>query len=121
MPHWSIIVEFETQDGREDDVAALLGDHARRTLSEEDGCLGFEVLRPIERDGRPVPGKVIVSETYAGEAAVSAHEAGPRMQPLGAALAPLVKSRRKIFSLVAGSGQPEAGLTPEQLNASNDG
>lgn len=121
MQHWSIIVEFETQDGREDEVAALLGDHARRTLAEEDGCLKFDVLRPVDRQGNWIPGKVIVSETYAGEAAVTAHESGSRMQPLGAALAPLLKSRRKIYSLVAGTGNPEEGLTPAQLNASNDG
>jgi quinol monooxygenase YgiN len=121
VPHWSIIVEFEVQEGREDDVAALVGDHARRTLAEEDGCLAFEVLRPVGRDGNALPGTVIVSETYSGEAAVSTYEAGPRLQQLQAAMAPLVKSSRKIYSIVAGTEQPETGLSPDQLNASNDG
>lgn len=121
VPHWSIIVEFEVHEGRESDFLALVGEHARRTLAEEAGCLAFEVLRPVERNGDAIPGKVIVSETYAGEAAVSTHEAGPRMQPLRAAMAPLVKSARKVYSIMAGTEQPETGLSPDQLNASNDG
>ena len=61
----SIIVEYETHDGREEEFAGLIKDHARRTLFEEDGCLRFEVLKPVDENGDPIPNRLMVSELYA--------------------------------------------------------
>ena len=66
----SIIVEYETEDGRENEFASLIKDHARRTLFEEPGCLRFEVLKPVDSDGRPIPNLMMVSELYADQTAV---------------------------------------------------
>lgn len=121
MSELTIIVEFETQPGREDEFVAIIRDHARRTLQEEPGCLRFEVIKPIERDGTPIANKVMVNELYADEAAVTAHENNPRMAALGATLKPLLASRRLILSKSLVEKHEEVGLTPDQLNASNDG
>ena len=79
MPEMTIIVEFETLDGREAEFTALMRDHARKTLQEEPGCLRFEVIKPVEPDGTPIPNRVMVNELYADQAALAAHERNPRM------------------------------------------
>ncbi|WP_027233261.1 antibiotic biosynthesis monooxygenase [Phyllobacterium sp. UNC302MFCol5.2] len=119
MTALTIIVEFETNEGCEEEFTAIMREHARRTLEEETGCLRFEVVKPIERDGTPIPNRVIVNELYANEAAVAAHENNPRMPKLQAMNAPLLKSRRLILaqSLTARAAE---GLRPQELNASND-
>ena len=98
MAHMAIIVEFETWPGQEDAFLAVIGEHARATLREEPGCLRFEVIRPVERDGTPIPNRVLVNELYADLDAVTAHEANPRLPSVGAATRPLLASRRLILS-----------------------
>ena len=44
----------------------------------------------------------MVNELYADMDAVAAHEKNPRMKPLGAAIAPLLVSRRLIHAAVTG-------------------
>ena len=89
MTALTIIVEFETHEGREEEFIALIREHARKTLEEEPGCLRFEVIKPIERNGTPIANKVMVNELYANEAAVTAHENNPRLAKVRAANAPL--------------------------------
>jgi quinol monooxygenase YgiN len=117
----SIIVEYETHDGREEEFAGLIKDHARRTLFEEDGCLRFEVLKPVDENGDPIPNRLMVSELYADQTAVALHTGNPRLATVRTALQPLVKSRRMILSQITGDDSAEAGLAPDELNASNDG
>ena len=100
MPKIAIIVEFETLDGKEDEFTALITEHARLTLEEEVGCLRFDVIKVIERDGTPVPNKLLVNELYADEPAVAKHEKNPRMGPLGAATQKLLANRRLILAEV---------------------
>jgi (4S)-4-hydroxy-5-phosphonooxypentane-2,3-dione isomerase len=100
VPAIAIIVEFETVDGSEQEFTRLISEHARRTREEETGCLRFEVIKPINRDGTPIPNKVMVNELYADEAAITAHEQNPRMPPLGNAIRPLLVSRRLIHAAV---------------------
>jgi quinol monooxygenase YgiN len=52
----------------------------------------------VERDGTPIPNKVMVNELYADEAAVTAHESNPRLPLVGAKNKPLLASRRLILS-----------------------
>lgn len=120
MPQISIIVEYEAHEGREQEFAALIRDHARRTLFEEAGCLRFEVLKPVDTDGAPLPDRMMVSELYADRTAVDLHKNNPRLAIVRAAMQPLLKSRRLILSEVLDEPDEE-GLTPDQLNASNDG
>lgn len=120
MPQISIFVEYEIHDGREDEFSALIKDHARRTLFEEDGCLRFEVLMPVEADGAPIPNRMMVSELYADQTAVDLHGSNPRLAIVRAALGPLLKSRKVTRAEVIDEAEDE-GLTPDELNASNDG
>lgn len=120
MPEISIIVEYETHEGREEEFAALIKDHARRTLFEEEGCLRFEVLKPVDADGAPLPNRMMVSELYADHTAVDLHKGNPRLAIVRTALQPLLKSRRLILAEVVDEPE-EKGLTPDELNASNDG
>jgi autoinducer 2-degrading protein len=117
----SIIVEFETQEGREAEFTSLMRDHARRTLAEEPGCLRFEVLKVVDADGTPVPHQVVVSELYADKAALAVHRDNPRMGGLRNAYTLMIKTRRLIVAEVLSDAGEETGLTPAQLNASNDG
>jgi len=96
----AIIVEFETLDGREAEFTTVISEHARRTLQEEPGCLRFEVLKPVERDGKPIPNRLMVSELYADEAAVAAHERNPRLSSVREATGRLLAGRRLILSAV---------------------
>jgi len=116
----SIIVQYETQDGREEEFASLIKDHARRTLFEEDGCLRFEVLKPVDENGVPIPNRLMVSELYADRTAVDLHNNNPRLATVRAALGPLVKSRKMTLAQVLDQPEDE-GMTPDELNASNDG
>ena len=79
MPEMTIIVEFETHEGLEPQLTALLRDHALLTREEEPGCLRFEVLKPVDPDGAPIPNRLLVSELYTDAAAVAAHERNPRL------------------------------------------
>jgi len=119
MTALTIIVEFETNEGCEAEFTAIIREHARKTLEEEPGCLRFEVIKPIERDGTPIPNKVMVNELYANEAAVTAHENNPRLPKVRATNAPLLKSSRLILAQSL-SPKAEEGMTPQELNASND-
>lgn len=115
----TIIVEFETHDGREEQFLVLLRDHALRTRQEESGCLCFDVIKPLGDDRAPLPNRIVLNEVYADEAAVAAHERNPRLPDFRAATAPLLKSRRLILGKVL-DGLTQEGLTPDELNASND-
>lgn len=120
MSQISIIVEYELHPGRDGDFATMMKDHARRTLAEEDGCLRFDVLKPLDEDGTPVADRIMVSEIYVDRQAVDMHMANPRLAALRAAMAPMLKSRRLVMSTMLVDRIEEAGLSPEDLNASND-
>jgi quinol monooxygenase YgiN len=100
LPKIAIIVEFDILEGREEEFTRLISEHARLTLEEEEGCLRFEVIKPIERNGTPIPNKLIVNELYQAEPAVTRHEQNPRMPGLGAATGKLLAGRRLILAEV---------------------
>lgn len=120
MNEMTIIVEFETLEGAEPEFTRIIADHARRTRTEEPGCLRFDVVKPLGKDGEPLPNKVIVNELYANQAAVDTHNANPRMAGLRETTSPLLKSRRLIVARSLMERQAETGLAPADLNAAND-
>jgi (4S)-4-hydroxy-5-phosphonooxypentane-2,3-dione isomerase len=121
LPQISVIVEYEIHDGRHQDFTTLMKDHARRTLFEEDGCLRFEVLEPVDENGIPLPGRLMVSELYADRGAFTTHMESPRLAALRTKVGPLLKSRRVLVSRLADDRADETGLAPDELNAANDG
>ncbi len=118
---YSIIVEYETVEGGEAEFCALMGEHARRTLDDEPGCLRFELLRPIDEDGRPIARRFIVSALYANRSALAAHRRTPGVQRLLTAMEPFVVKRRPTISQTVFPAETDHGLRPEELNAANDG
>ena len=121
MPQMNVIVEYEIQDGREEDFTALMKDHARRTLFEEDGCLRFEVLKPVDETGAPITGRLMVNELYTGQSALNTHKESPRLAALRSRIGTLIKSRRVLVSRLVDDQVNETGLAPDELNAANDG
>jgi (4S)-4-hydroxy-5-phosphonooxypentane-2,3-dione isomerase len=121
VPKVTVIVEFEANEGCQDELAASLRDHARRTLHEEPGCLRFEVIQQTDEAGNPVANRLLVNELYANAAAFETHKANPRMPGLAAKNAPLLKSRRLITAISLDAEPEDEGLQPEELNAANDG
>jgi len=117
----TVIVEFETVDGREEEFVTNMRDHARRTLHEEPGCLRFEVIKPVDGNGVPIANLVMVNELYDSETALEAHKNNPRMPGLSVKNAPLLKSRRLTAAMALDVEVEDEGLQPEELNASNDG
>ena len=120
MPQISIIVEYDINEGREGEFASLIKDHARRTLFEEEGCLRFEVLKPVDAQGAPIPNRMMVSELFADQTAVDLHGTNPRLAIVRAAFGLLLKSRKVTLAEVVDDPEEE-GLAPDELNASNDG
>ena len=120
MTEVAIIMEFETLEGAEPEFIRIIRDHAQRTLDEEEGCLRFEVLKPIDDDGAPMPNHVIVDELFVDQAAVEAHTLNPRMSAFRLIIDPLLKSRRRIVARSLAEHEPQQGLTPAELNAAND-
>jgi autoinducer 2-degrading protein len=100
MPHHAIIVEVETNPGCEEQYLEIIREHARLTLQEEEGCLRFEIIKPIERDGTPIANKVMINELYTDEPAVARHEKNPRMPGLRERAKRLVASQRLILATV---------------------
>ena len=114
-----IIVEFETHEGSEEQFLALLGDHALRTRQEEAGCLRFDIVRPLGEGRAPLANRILLCEIYADEPSLAAHERNPRLAAFRAATAPFLKSRRLVLGRSL-DRRARDGLTPEELNASND-
>ncbi len=121
MARMSIIVDYEVYDGCEEQFETVMTEHARRTLHEEPGCLGFDVLKPVDETGSPVAGRFMVSEVYADAAAIDSHRNSPRMAAVRETLAPLVKTHTATISRILGEPPQDTGLAPGDLNASNDG
>ncbi len=117
----TVIVEYEANEGCEPQLVANMRDHARRTLHEEPGCLRFEVIKPVDGEGKPIPNRLMVSELYESEAAFAQHKKNPRMPGLQERNAPLLKSRRVIRALSIEVEANDEGLPPSELNAANDG
>lgn len=120
MAEMTVIVEFETLEGAEPEFTRLIADHAQRTLFEEDGCLRFEVIKPVDKDGSPIPNRVIVNELYADQAALEAHNLNPRLEAVRAQTGPLLKSRRLIVAKSLAERRIDHGIPPTELNAAND-
>jgi autoinducer 2-degrading protein len=120
VPQISIIVEYELHPGREEDFAAMLKDHARRSLLEEDGCLRFDVLKPFGEDRAPIADRMMASQIYVDRAAVDVHMANPRLAAFRAAAAPMLNARRLVMSAILVDRVEETGTAPQDLNASND-
>lgn len=120
MPEVAIIVEFETLEGAEPEFLRIMQDHAQRTLDQEDGCLRFELYKPIDDEGAPLPNRILIDTLYTDQAAVESHNLNPRMSAFRLIVDPLLKSRRRLVVRSIAEREPEHGIPPSELNAAND-
>lgn len=93
MAKTALVVEFTLKPGAHEAFDAIIREHAAGTLSDEPGCVSFDVLQPVDRDGRPDLTRVMLYEVYADEAAVKAHTENPRLARTRAAYADLIETR----------------------------
>jgi len=80
--------------GCEAEFEALMLAHAHACLAEEPGCLRFEILRPVDVEGRPIPRRLLASELFRDSAALAAHRATARWQALAQRFPQLLANRR---------------------------
>lgn len=97
MPQISIIVEFHLKPGQQEAFEELISAHAKASKKQEPGCLRFDVLRPIDKDGTTINDCVWLAELYKDKEAVAAHEASPRMPILAEKIGPMVVSKRLVY------------------------
>ena len=97
MPKLAVIVEYDIAAGKEAELTAIVAEHARGTLAEEPGCLRFELIRPVERNGTAIANRLMLSELYESEAAFTEHEKSPRMPVFRDKVKPLLLSSKVTF------------------------
>ena len=102
MANLALIVEYETHPGNESVFLDVMRAHAKACLAEEPGCLRFEVLRPLDEDGKPIANRVLANELFAGHEALAAHRATPRWQALAEKFRVLLASRRPVLCDIVG-------------------
>ena len=90
MSKVALVVNLEIDASSVSEFLAIAREHAEACVSEEPGCLGFEVLVPEDSTSR-----VVLFETYADTAAVESHLATPRMKRYLEKTAPMVQSRQR--------------------------
>jgi len=93
MPRIGIIVEFTIKPGHWAAFNTHIRDHAAKTLAEEAGCERFDVLQPLDADGKPDHRRIMLCEIYRDHAAFEAHRRNPRMPGVGATSKPLLDDR----------------------------
>lgn len=93
----ALIVEYETHPDKEREFHEAMQEHARACLAEEPGCLRFEVLRPLDEQGKRIPNRFMANELFAGHEALAAHRATQRWQAIAERFKVLLVSRRPIL------------------------
>ena len=89
MGEVALVVHYQAQSGRGDEVAALLAKHTAATRAEP-GCRDFVALRGAED-----PDSFVLYERYDDEDAFKAHQASPHFEGIAVAqIRPLLAERR---------------------------
>jgi quinol monooxygenase YgiN len=88
MSKIAIVVEFQVKAGCLEDFLRVIREHATGTLQEEDGCLQFDVLLPVEGSDR-----VLLYEAYRDDAAFKVHGQSARLARTRASYADMIEDR----------------------------
>ncbi len=95
MSEIAIIVRYQAEAGKGDEVAALLGRHSAVT-NAEPGCVDFVALRSTAD-----PDSFVLYERYASREAFEAHQASPHFEGIAVAqIRPLLADRTVEFCQV---------------------
>lgn len=71
----AIVAEFDLKPGCEAEFNDLLLETARFALLEEPKCLRFGIIQPTDRDGNPIPSKLMTNELFEDFAGIEAYRA----------------------------------------------
>ena len=93
---YAIVAEFDIIPGCEAELEQILRDTARWALEEEPRCLRFEVIKPTDEHGQPIPNRLMTNELFDGFEGVEEHRKSPRTPPRIAAIRKLVASPTRI-------------------------
>ncbi len=86
-----VIAEFFLKPGTMDTFLELAMEDSRKSQADEEGCLGFDVLVPANREN-----VVILYETYVNQAAFEIHKTMPHFKPFAEGIPPLLSRERTI-------------------------
>jgi (4S)-4-hydroxy-5-phosphonooxypentane-2,3-dione isomerase len=84
MDKFVLVVDFEVQPGKSDEVIKLVTENARSSVEREPGCYQFDVLQ-VPDD----PNRMFLYEVYENEAAYQAHSKSEHIQAFLAKARPL--------------------------------
>lgn len=97
MQPYVILVEFAIHAGHEQAFEEIILENARRSLSDEPGCLVFDVLTRQDSEFN-----FVLYEIYADRAAFNAHLRAPHFHAFDEASRPLVREKQVTeFSLLS--------------------
>lgn len=100
MTKYAIIAEFDIIPGCEAELEQILRDTAKWALEEEPRCLRFEVIKPTDDRGHPIPNRLMTNELFDGFEGIEQHRASVRTPPRIAAIRKLVASPTRIVHAV---------------------
>lgn len=88
MPY-IILVEFRIEPGQLDEFLFSVNENANRSVTDEDGCVRFDVLVPVGDES-----KVILYEIYSSLEAFEIHKVSPHVRKFETATRTLVLDKR---------------------------
>jgi autoinducer 2-degrading protein len=100
MAQFAIVGEFETKPERHDEFETLIRNHAKKCLEIERGTLRFELLHPLDENGRRIPNRLMVNELFENQAAVDFHRGTSRMADVAAQFDALTKKTTLVLAEV---------------------
>lgn len=100
MAKIAIIGEFETRPEAYEEFENLIQSHATSCLKIEPGCLRFELLSPVDENGKKLQNKLVVNELFENSEAVEFHKNTDRMQRVFGQFDRLLVSQRLFLSEV---------------------
>lgn len=74
MANYSLIVDFQVNEGKMAEFLPLMKENARASVANEPGCLQFDVLQ-VQGE----PNRIVLFEVYADDAAFQAHMKMPHL------------------------------------------
>ncbi|TKT69838.1 putative quinol monooxygenase [Aquamicrobium sp. LC103] len=89
--YYTILVEFDLKPGCRTAFMPLMLENARSSLSDEPGCLVFDVLSRADDEER-----VVLYEVYRDKSAFDAHLRAPHFLSFDAAIGDYVAAKRVI-------------------------
>ncbi len=86
-----VIAEFYLKPGSMDKFLALALEDSAKSVANEEGCLGFDVLVPQNKQDT-----VVLYETYKSKEAFEVHKTMPHFKPFVEGIPPLLSKERTI-------------------------